>query len=166
MHRDDRGVFTEVFRAEWEDVFPAIQWNVVRTKAGVLRGVHVHLRHWDYLIVLDGQAFIGLHDLRPASPTAGLSALVELRGDALSGLVIPPGVAHGFYFPVPSMHMYAVSEYWDLADELGCHWQDPALCIPWPMDSAILSSRDANLPSLEALKQQMSQVGFTEPAVP
>ena len=58
--------------------------------------------------------------------------IVELDGERPAALAIPHGVAHGFYFHEPSLHVYAVSAYWDPEDELGCHWADPDLEIPWP----------------------------------
>src|SRR3972149_836293 len=71
MNRDDRGVFTEVFRRSWDIGVEPVQWNFVTSQAGVLRGVHVHVRHVDYLIVLEGRASIGLRDLRRGSPPEG-----------------------------------------------------------------------------------------------
>jgi dTDP-4-dehydrorhamnose 3,5-epimerase len=156
MHRDDRGVFTEVFRASWDTGIAPMQWNVVSSQPGVLRGVHVHIRHTDYLTVLKGRATIGLRDLRKGSPTEGMTAVVDLRGDDLGAITTPPGVAHGFYFHEPSVHMYCVSHYWDLADELGCLWSDPALEIPWPMKDAHVSPRDATAQSLAALMQEIA----------
>jgi len=148
MQVDERGIFAEFFRESWEIGVAPVQWNAVSSVAGVLRGVHVHVIHADYLLLLQGRASIGLRDLRRDSPTEGLAALVELRGAELATLTIPPGVAHGFFFHEPSLHIYAVSAYWDPADELGCNWADPALEIPWPMTSAIISERDAALPPL------------------
>jgi len=144
-HADDRGVFTELFRASWGlDVLP-VQWNAVRSEANVLRGVHVHVRHSDYLTVPLGRALVGLHDLRNHSATAGMGTLVELDGSSPSGLTIPPGVAHGFFFPERSVHVYAVSHEWDPDDELGCRWDDPELGICWPCSEPVVSSRDARL---------------------
>jgi len=150
-HADERGVFTELFRDSWGlDVAPA-QWNVVRSDANVLRGVHAHWRHADYLTVVAGRASIGLHDLREDSPTEGLGTVVELAGEAPQGLSIPPGVAHGFYFHEPSLHVYAVSHEWDPADELGCRWDDPELRISWPCSAPLLSERDRSLGRLSEL---------------
>ena len=151
MNRDFRGTLTEVFRNSWETDIVPVQWNITSTGAGVLRGVHVHIRHADYLITVAGTTSIGLRDLRPGSPTEGATALLRMSGEQLSALTIPAGVAHGFYFHEPSIHLYAVSDYWDTADELGCHWADPALEIAWPVTSAILSERDAALPPLRAI---------------
>lgn len=154
-HRDERGSFTELYRREWGTGVDPLQWNVVASEAGVLRGVHVHVRHADYLTVVRGRASVGLRDLRSRSQTAGRSALVELRAEAMTAIVIPPGVAHGFLFHEPSTHVYAVTHYWDLEDELGCHWADPALEIPWPEPPAMLSERDSAAPSLDALLAQL-----------
>ena len=79
--------------------------------------------------------------------------MVEMRGEDLSALLIPPGVAHGFYFHEPSLHVYAVSEYWEPADELGCHWADDGLGLRWPDPAPLISERDAALPPLSELKR-------------
>ncbi len=150
-HSDERGTFLELYRAEWPIEVDPVQWNVVHSEAEVLRGVHVHFRHDDYLTVVRGRATVGLRDLRADSPSAGASACVELDGEHPTAITIPHGVAHGFYFQQPSTHVYAVSHYWDTADELGCRWDDPALEIPWPQSGARLSTRDEGLPSLEVL---------------
>lgn len=155
MHGDDRGVFTEVFRSEWDTGIEPVQWNMVRSAAGVLRGVHTHPRHADYLLILSGRASIGLRDLRRDSPTEGLPALISVDGDNLIALTIPPGVAHGFLFHEPSMHVYAVSHYWDVADELACHWADPALEIEWPETPTLLSDRDRNAGPLSDLLAEL-----------
>jgi dTDP-4-dehydrorhamnose 3,5-epimerase len=150
-HRDERGVFTELFRESWGLSVAPVQWNAVRSEANVLRGVHAHWRHSDYLTLVAGRATIGLHDLREGSPTEGLGATVELAAESASALVIPTGVAHGFYFHEPSIHLYSVTHYWDEADELGCHWADPELGIPWPFTTALVSPRDAEAQSLREL---------------
>lgn len=150
-HRDDRGTFLELYRAEWETGVEPVQWNAVDTEAGVLRGVHVHPCHDDYLTVVRGRATIGVRDLREGSPSEGAAACVELNGESPTAISIPHGVAHGFFFHEPSTHIYSVSHYWDLADELGCRWDDPRLEIPWPHAEARISPRDAALPSLDTL---------------
>jgi len=153
-HGDSRGSLTELFRCAWEPEIALVQWNFVRSTANVLRGVHLHLRHVDYLVVLAGEATIGLHDLRSGSPTYRRSACVAMTGEALSALVIPPGVAHGFHFRTPSLHAYAVTHYWDPQDELGCLWSDPALGLAWDIRDPVLSERDTALPSLAALEAE------------
>jgi len=82
-------------------------------------------------------------------------ALVELSADDPSMLVIPTGVAHGFYFAEPSLHLYGVTKYWDVGDELACHWADPQLEIPWPALPTLVSERDSTAPSLAELLDEL-----------
>lgn len=152
---DARGSFLELFRSEWPLPVEPVQWNAVQSNAGVLRGVHVHIRHDDYLTLPLGRASVGLRDLRRGSPTEGLACLVELSGDRPAGIAIPHGVAHGFFFHEHSLHVYAVSRYWDHADELACRWDDPALEIPWPTRTAVVSDRDATAQSLSELLDEL-----------
>jgi dTDP-4-dehydrorhamnose 3,5-epimerase len=154
-HSDERGAFTELYRLEWGTGITPVQWNAVRSESGVLRGVHVHVRHDDYLTVPVGRATVGLRDLRRGSATDGLATVVELGAESPGALVIPHGVAHGFYFHEPSLHVYAVTEYWDPSDELSCHWADPDLGIPWPVPTATVSERDATSQSLRDLLAQL-----------
>ena len=151
MHGDDRGVFTEVYRLSWNSEFPTVQWNYVRSRQGVLRGVHMHKFHHDYLILVEGRAVFGLKDLRPRSPTEGMTAMVEASGDCLQAITIPPGVAHGFYFHTDAVHLYGVSRYWDLEDELGCPFDDPQLGLVWPNPNPHRSERDLTASPLSAL---------------
>ena len=151
-HEDDRGVFTELFRDSWELPVAPAQWNVVRSAENVLRGVHVHWRHADFLTVVAGRATIGLFDLRERSPTEGVGTTIELTAERPKAITIPTGVARGFYFHESSIHVYAVSHEWDPADELGCRWDDPALAIPWPCSDPLLSNRDRELGGLSALR--------------
>ena len=154
-HGDDRGDLTEVFRQSWTPDLEPRQWNVVTSAATVLRGVHVHIKHSDYLILLSGDCVYGLYDCRRGSPTAFQSATIEASGNSRFALIIPPGVAHGFYFRSDSLHLYAVTHYWDLSDELGCRYDDPDLGIEWPSTNILLSPRDQKLPTLQELIQQV-----------
>jgi dTDP-4-dehydrorhamnose 3,5-epimerase len=155
MNRDSRGSFTELFRNEWDTGVLPVQWNAVSSNAGTLRGVHLHPRHDDYLVTLKGRVSVGLRDLRRDSPTKGMSVLIGLSEDPLTALLIPHGVAHGFYFHEPSLHLYAVTTYWDTADELACRWDDPELEITWPAEPAHVSERDATAPSLAELLAEL-----------
>ena len=144
MHADDRGVLAEIYRDEWTTGAVPVQWNAVRSEANVLRGVHVHPTHADYLAAIEGHMILGLHDIRRDSPTQGVSALVDLRGDDMHTAYVPQGVAHGFFFPVRTTYVYALSHYWSMDDEFGCPWNAPEMNLPWPAANPLLSARDAN----------------------
>ena len=74
----------------------------------------------------------------------------RLGAEQLEAIRIPPGVAHGFYFTRTLLHLYGVSHYWNLADELGCHSADPKP-LDWPVREPHLSQRDASAGSLREL---------------
>jgi len=114
--------------------------------------VHVHRRHADYLTVVAGRASVGLCDLRPVSGTPERATIVDLDSERPAAIMIPTGVAHGFLFRAPSIHVYAVTHTWDPDDELGCRWDDPELGIPWPSEPTSVSERDLALPRLAELR--------------
>jgi dTDP-4-dehydrorhamnose 3,5-epimerase len=156
QHGDQRGSLSEIFRQEWATGIAPVQWVLCRSHPGVLRGVHVHPGHADYLIVIAGHATVGLHDLRPRSPTSGRAVAFSLRGSDLVALTIPPGVAHGFLFHEASAFVLATDSSWSADDDLGCHWADPALGIDWPSTPTSLSERDATAPPLARLVEALA----------
>jgi dTDP-4-dehydrorhamnose 3,5-epimerase len=145
-HADARGNFTEIFRKEWHDAPAPIQWSLSASRPNVLRGVHVHARHWDYLCVVAGEMIVGLHDLRPGAATQGQSAMLRLVSDRLTIVTIPPGVAHGFYSPGHSTHMIGASRYYDPVDHRRCRWDCPELKFDWPCTAPELSAADRAAP--------------------
>jgi dTDP-4-dehydrorhamnose 3,5-epimerase len=147
-HADERGCLTEIYRRSWCDRADFLQWNIVASNANALRGVHVHFRHYDYLLVTSGMMRLGLRDVRHDSTTLGAYDVVELEGANPRIWLIPPGVAHGFYFPVDSTLLYGVSHYWDTADEIACRWDDPDLGFLLTDTEPVLSPRDAAAGSL------------------
>lgn len=153
-HVDQRGRVAEIFRADWALGAP-VQWSMTVTEADVMRGIHVHLRHDDYVVVLQGEVTIGLRDLRPGSPTPGRTARLDLRGTDPCALIIPHGVAHGLLALTPAVYVLGASHYYDAADELGCHWRDPDLELTWPREPARLSARDAALPPMREVASRV-----------
>jgi len=141
-HTDARGVFRELFRNAWAPSDPPVQWNMAWSKPNVLRGVHAHPAHVDYLTMASGEMLLGLHDFRPAAPTFGLSAMLRLQAEDPHLIELPPGVGHGFYFAVAAVHVYGVSKPFTGPDAFSCRWDEPDLKLPWPCDAPILSERD------------------------
>jgi dTDP-4-dehydrorhamnose 3,5-epimerase len=115
---------------------------MVRSEANVLRGVHVHRKHTDYLLMADGEMVLIVNDARAESVTRGLTALLRLQATEPHLAVIPVGVAHGFYFPASACHVYGVTHGFDGTDEFGCHWQDVNLGLDGLFDAPKLSGRD------------------------
>jgi dTDP-4-dehydrorhamnose 3,5-epimerase len=152
---DSRGYFYESYRRSWiPGVRDMVQGNASFSQAGVLRGLHYHLKQADFWGVPSGRVKAALYDFRPASPTKGASLVVEMGRESPIGLYIPRGVAHGFVALEESFMTYLVDEYYDGADELGIRWNDPALGIDWGLEAApILSDRDAKNPLASEIPQ-------------
>ncbi len=151
-HRDTRGDLTELYRREWPGVPELRQWNVAHNGANVLRGMHVHPQHSDYLVLVQGEMLLGLHDIRRDSPSRGAAGIVRLRGDRLNWVLIRAGVVHGFYVPDGNLLIHGLTHEWSLDDELGCRWDDPTLGLEWPaISDPCLSERDARAGSFGQL---------------
>lgn len=157
VHRDSRGSFAELYSADGAEPFAPAQWSIVTSHPGTLRGMHLHRRHDESVMLLQGRVFIGLHDVRPGSPTQGRSALYTFAGGDDMVIAFPRGIVHGWLFSEPSVHLQAVSETYaayNADDNLGCHWSDPALQIPWPLTPTLVAERAQAFPSLATLMAQ------------
>ena len=159
-HSDSRGDLTEIFRNEWHESPPSVHWLISRSGPNVLRGVHVHLYHWDYLCVIGGEMMVGLHDMRP-EPSAVASAMLRLNGTRLQLLAIPPGVAHGFYTPSQSAVVVGASRSYDATDHRACRWDSPELGLDWPCAVPKLSARDRDAGTYAELKSALRIGGGT-----
>jgi dTDP-4-dehydrorhamnose 3,5-epimerase len=147
---DSRGYFYETYRRSWiPGAREMVQGNSSLSRAGVLRGMHYHLKQADLWSVPDGLVRAALFDFRASSPTFRAVEIVELSGERPFALYIPKGVAHGFCALRDSRMTYLVDEYYDGADELGILWSDPALGIDWKLPAPpVVSERDARNPAL------------------
>jgi dTDP-4-dehydrorhamnose 3,5-epimerase len=155
---DTRGYFYESFRRSWiPGVRDMIQGNTSFSRAGVLRGMHYHLKQADFWSVPVGRVRAALYDFRPSSPTKGAAQVVDMGGeDNNVGLYIPRGVAHGFCALADSFMTYLVDEYYDNTDELGIRWDDPAMGIDWRLSMpAVVSERDAKNPAIAAIPAEL-----------
>ncbi len=139
-NRDARGFLVEIFRDAWNLGVPPVQWSALRSEPHTLRGFHVHPRHDDYLILLEGRTSVGLKDLRRVSPNFGDSRVLEIDGTTPVALTIPHGVAHGVLHHDRAIAMLGASRYFDPADELACAWDDPELGISWGEQENIVTS--------------------------
>ncbi len=158
VHADARGSFTEVYSDNWSLPIAPRQWSIVQSRAGSLRGMHVHLRHDESLMVIFGSMFVGLYDMRPDSPTQGESMMIELTTQASAHLVFPRGLVHGWYFPEDCTHLQGVSEphsQYGGDDNHGCHFADPELGLQWPAEPRWVSERALAFPRLGELREKL-----------
>lgn len=151
-HRDDRGAVTEFFREEWLlNESKPVQFNLTSSKQYTLRGMHLHLEHTDYLVAVQGVIEVILLDLRKNSQTYKQAKKVLLNAECLSLLIIPPRVAHAFYFPADATYCYGLSSYWNSSNDLGCRFTDPEIGIAPSGIVKFISERDKNASSLSEL---------------
>ena len=88
---DDRGALLHVLRADSPLFTRFGEVYLSEIKPGVMKGWKRHLRMTQHLAVPSGRVKFAMHDDRPDSPTAGVTAAYELgRPDAYALLVVPP----------------------------------------------------------------------------
>lgn len=149
-HGDHRGRVLEGWRGEWTP-FTVKQLTEGRAEAGVLKGLHLHYRQWDWWRVITGRMLVGLYDARPDSATHRATMLFEINPEEPTAVGIPPGVAHGYYALSDVEMIYLLSEVYDPNDEHGVKWDSAGLA--WPFlgggEPPVISERDENLPSAD-----------------
>lgn len=96
-HADDRGYFEEIIRVDdafFKEGFG--QWSHSKMFPGVIKAWHIHKTQIDWWYVGAGRLRVALHDLRPGSPTYGVTQELQMGDDLPPALLkIPAGVAHG-----------------------------------------------------------------------
>jgi dTDP-4-dehydrorhamnose 3,5-epimerase len=136
-----------------------VQDNLVRSRRGVLRGLHFqHARPQGKLIrVTSGSIYDVAVDLRRASPTVGRWVGELLTAESGDAMWIPPGFAHGYLVLSDEADVaYKATDYYAPGDEYGVRWDDPTLAIDWPLAAVgtpIIAPRDLALPLLADAKR-------------
>jgi dTDP-4-dehydrorhamnose 3,5-epimerase len=165
VHGDERGFFVERFQAERfaEHGLPSkfVQDNHSRSAPGVLRGLHYQTTPSQGKLVgcVRGRIWDVIVDIRAASPTFGKHFGVELSDVNGKLLWVPAGFAHGFCVlgTEPADVLYKVDALYNPATEGGICWNDPELGIAWPIESPLVSTRDAGM---EGFRNRKSPLPF------
>ena len=165
VHADARGTFSVVWNrkglAQAGITHDFVQDNLIKTRCGVLRGMHFQSRHpqGKLLTVLEGEVYDAAVDLRPDSPTFGSAAGVVLRAGDHQSLWLPPGFAHGFLaLSEHVIYLYKVTAPWDPEEAHVLAWDDPDVAISWPLSGAkkpVLSDRDKVGRSFKEIRADM-----------
>jgi dTDP-4-dehydrorhamnose 3,5-epimerase len=95
---DDRGHLIELFREDEGDPYqyPAMGY-ISWTHSGISRGPHEHLGQTDTFLFFEGAPYmLYLWDNRAQSPTYGAHIAVVVGGEAMTRVIVPPGVVHGY----------------------------------------------------------------------
>lgn len=156
-HGDARGFFMETWRQDLMEKAGLraefIQDNLARSeKAGVLRGLHFQKpdqAQAKYIGATRGAIFDVAVDLRAASKTYGKWHALILSEENKHRLFVPRGFAHGYLTLEPGSEViYKVDAPYAPDLEGGIAWNDPDLAINWPVETPLLSEKDALLPRL------------------
>ncbi len=151
VFRDERGFFSETFRADQfrELGLPHqfVQDNHSGSVRGVLRGLHFQ---WEppmgkLMRVTRGTAFLVAVDIRKGSPTLGKWFGMEVSAESGQQIWAPAGFARGFCV----LSDYAEIQYkctgiHNSRCESAIRWDDPQIGITWPLREVQLSEKDRN----------------------
>jgi dTDP-4-dehydrorhamnose 3,5-epimerase len=167
---DDRGWFAEIVQvgafAELGLPDRFEQVNQSRSARGVVRGLHFQ---WDppqgkLMRVVAGRAFLVAVDIRPGSPTLGGTVTLEASADDPVLVWAPASFARGFaaLSDVTEIEYFCTAAY-NPANEAGIRWDDPALAIPWPVETPTLSPKDAAAMTLADWLARPESAAFAHP---
>lgn len=167
---DARGYFTESFNRQDFETHPELQFlraerfvqtNESYSRAGTLRGLHFQ---WDppqgkLVRTLHGRMIDIAVDIRKGSPNQGRGVMYDLlnddRADYGEWIWLPPGFAHGTWFPEPGRIEYLCSASYNhraegaispLCDELDWSLCDAGLAAEFrafvSSDALLMSDKD------------------------
>jgi dTDP-4-dehydrorhamnose 3,5-epimerase len=145
---DERGWFLEARRETWFRELggkPSAQTNIVRSREGVIRGLHYHeLGQDDLFFCVEGMVRVVLFDRRPGSPTEGVAWSYDIGEENLEAVYIPGRIAHGYEALTDCLFVYNVTHEYDPAapDEHNFPWSDERVRHLWHAAAPILSARD------------------------
>jgi len=154
---DDRGWFMETYkRSEFEANGIRADFrqdNHSRSTAkGVLRGLHYQkdpAAQGKLVRCVVGAIYDVAVDIRKGSPTYGRWVAAELSAADRNMLWVPPGFAHGFCTLTEiSEVMYKATAEYSAPHDRGIRWNDPAIGVRWPIATPVLSTKDAQAPTL------------------
>ncbi|HEY6084788.1 MAG TPA: dTDP-4-dehydrorhamnose 3,5-epimerase [Nitrospira sp.] len=170
VFRDSRGFFVETYHAKrYEEVGireQFVQDNYSRSMRGTLRGLHFQEPRAQGKLVMatEGVVYDVVVDIRRGSPSFGTWYGVELSGENLLQIYVPPGCAHGFcVMSETADFLYKCTDFYSPKDERGILWNDPALKIAWPVSAPILSGKDQAFRTLAQMEAELPLYRMPEP---
>jgi 5-epimerase len=159
IHHDDRGYFLSPFQEPTFHTvtggrpFPLAQTNHVRSRRGVVRGVHFTATppgSAKYVYCPRGRGLDMIIDIRVGSPTFGQWDSCVLDDRDFRAVYFPVGIGHAFVaLEDDTTTAYMISRSYVPELERAVHPLDPALGLPIPADlTPVLSPRDVIAPTL------------------
>lgn len=163
-HDDERGFFARVFcRNEFDQLgleSDMVQANAANSlRRGTVRGMHFQYPtapEAKLVRCLSGAIVDVIVDLRPESPTWLQHVAVELNAQSMRALYVPPRFAHGYQTLCDETAiLYQASGFYAPQAAGGLRHDDPRLGIEWPIAVTVVSPRDAALPLLDDLQDEL-----------
>lgn len=171
---DERGFFVRAF---CQNEFAArglkstiAQANVAHNlRKGTIRGMHFQYppaAETKFVRCTRGAILDIIVDLRPESPTYLEHIAVELSEENMRGLYVPERFAHGYQVLLDGTDTtYQVGAFYAPQLEGGLRYDDPHLCLGWPMPVSVVSEKDQGFrPLVEVewdLKRKMSPAALS-----
>lgn len=154
---DNRGDFRKVYHEDTiQKILPGFvpkEMYITKSSKNVLRGMHLQIPPADHakiVICLSGRVTDVLLDLRSGTHYGDL-AFDELTPDGTNCMIIPKGIAHGFYAHEDnSTLLYLVETMHSPLNDVGVKWD--TIGFEWPAREPIVSDRDQAHQSLQKLR--------------
>ena len=159
---DPRGSFLEWYRFDKlaEVVghpLDLAQANLSTSARDVVRGIHfadVPPGQAKYVTCVSGAILDVIVDIRVGSPTFGAWEGVRLDDEERKAVYLAEGLGHAFCALTEGATVtYLCSSTYRPGHEHGVHPLDPELGIVWPAGTPLLSTKDAEAPSLSAARE-------------
>ena len=159
---DERGFFSEIYsRRQYKKLGVDVEFlqdnHSFSRKIWTLRGLHFQSPpHAQGKLVRcgAGSIFDVVVDIREGSPSYGQWKGYELSAKNGYQLYVPVGFAHGFLSLEPETEIvYKCTDYYAPNSEGSIRWNDPTICIKWPLlEKPIINARDTAAPLFKEFK--------------
>lgn len=126
--------YKEFFKEGLKQIF--VQDNEVWSRQGVIRGMHVNVKHpqGKLIRVISGKIFDVVVDLRMESPTYKKWFGIELSKNNKKQLYIPERMGHGYLALMDSVVLFKVTTHYIPNDEIAFSWKSKEMGIQWPVE--------------------------------
>lgn len=142
VHKDRRGIFTEIYKFSSCNNFTTKQTNCSISKKGTLRGIH-RAPYGKLVTCVKGEIYDVCVDLRPDSQTYNQYFSIYLNNINFQSLYIPPYCGHAFFSIKNSIIIYNQGEEYNASkDETYCYCD---YNITWPFEPLHISDKDHNV---------------------
>ncbi len=148
ISKDDRGEFVEAYSgAKYGENGIAINFvedDISISKKDVIRGMHGDNRTWKLISCIHGGIFFVAINNDNSSASFGKWESFNLNEENKWRIFVPPLHASGYLALTDKIIVsYKQSESFKPGGQFTLKWNDPKFGIPWPVQSPILSPRDA-----------------------